>query len=359
MSNVHVDSEVMLHMMPAQAITPARRSTAVHDEAHRPLSFPFSSTGLFLAIKSDGQGNHLIVNLSDNGTLFAAFATKGATNYSNVHVLSPISPKDLDLPAAELKKKLLISVGQPQNANITQLHLNASTDGTYPLLVAIYPDQNKNLNLSHIAIAATSWTWTTDLRIPELAKGFIRMTAGKLAIGDGVFILYTVAGKLSLVFSTTEPGPKTIVYLKFPPSGGGLYHFSVDGAMKSGTIVTQLSADRLLDGQVENLFVAQSGTNFTAWWETKHHNSAFQRGKNDGQLVCTAVPLLSSGADAKFPPLLDPTSKSQQLAVMDHNFNLTVYKHSYETPMWNKTPLLTRQYADRDLCLCQWYQDYD
>ncbi|KZS87301.1 hypothetical protein SISNIDRAFT_491158 [Sistotremastrum niveocremeum HHB9708] len=386
MSNIHVDSELMLHMMPAQVITTARRFTAVHDEAHRPLLFSLSSTGRLLAIKSDGQGNHLIVNLSDvlgisgvaeafavtqsttvDGTLFVAFATKSGTNTSNLHVLSPLSPKDLDLPAAELKKKLLSSTGQPQNAQITQLHLNASTDGSYPLLVAIYTDQNKNLNISRIAITSTSWTWTTDLRIPELAKGFIGMAAGKLAIGDGVFILYTVAGKLSLVFSTTEPGQKTTVDLKFPPAatpgsiatfldddgfsnvlvaGGGLYHFSADDAMDSGTIATQLSRDKLLDGQVENLFVAQSGADFTAWWETKDHNLAFHRGKNDGSLIGTAVPLLSSGANAEFAPLLDPTSKSQQLVVMDDKSNLTVYEQSYETRMWNKTPLLIRQYTE-------------
>lgn len=142
MANIHVDSELMLHMMPAQPITTARRFTAVHDESHNPLLFSISSDGHFLAIKSDGCGRNVIIDLSNilnirdtahafavsqstdnSGMIFVAFATENGPYTSNLHVFSPLRPNDLDLPGTELRKKLLISSGQTQKARITQLHM--------------------------------------------------------------------------------------------------------------------------------------------------------------------------------------------------------------------------------------------
>ncbi|KAI0915914.1 hypothetical protein AcV5_010466 [Taiwanofungus camphoratus] len=382
MANIHVDSELMLHMMPAQPITTARRFTAVHDESHNPLLFSISSDGHFLAIKSDGCGRNVIIDLSNilnirdtahafavsqstdnSGMIFVAFATENGPYTSNLHVFSPLRPNDLDLPGTELRKKLLISSGQTQKARITQLHMNRSTNGSYPLLVSVYTDPNGDVNISRVAVAATSWKWTTDLHIPELAKGFIGMCAGTLSIGDGIFVLYTVLGKPSLMFSTTDPGDKITVDLKLPSSsnpgslstfydddgysnvliaGGGLYYLNADDCTQSGAVAKQISNNALYS-QVENIFVAQAGDAISAWFETKEHALGYQRVRNDGTLEGDAVPLLPSGSNAEFAPLIDMKSKSQLLIILDDDLRLSILEQSVDTRIWNKTPFLIHQ----------------
>lgn len=142
MANIKVDSELMLHMMAAEPITSTRRFISVRDSEQRPLLFSISSEGQFIAIKHNGSGSNVQINLGDilglrgqvdafsvtqssnaEGTLFIAFATKESEKSSHLHVLKPMKPSDLSLSNDELRGKLLLAPQQPTNARISQLHM--------------------------------------------------------------------------------------------------------------------------------------------------------------------------------------------------------------------------------------------
>ncbi|KIM41722.1 hypothetical protein M413DRAFT_444968 [Hebeloma cylindrosporum] len=384
MANIKIDSELMLHMMAAEPITSSRRFIAVRDSEHRPLLFSVTSEGQFVAIKSNGQGSNVQVNLGEilglraevhafvvtqssnaDGTLFIAFATKESANSSHLHVLKPIKPNDLNLSNDVLRSKLLLAVQQPTNARISELHMNPTTNTTPPLLVPVFHDVNGDLQIARIQITSTNWSWERDIAIPELAKSFIALRPGKLALGEGLFVLYKGGNKKpSLLFITTDdPQQTTTVDLGFPAdaepnsmstftdgkgftglfvAGNGLFLLNPKDCLSSGKIATKISSDPVYH-DIENIFIAQAGPTISAWFETEDHSLGYQRATNDGKLVGDPTLLLPAGSNAEFAPIIDPSSTSQILVILDDNNQLSLLEQSIDSQVWTSTPFLVER----------------
>ncbi|KAF5310920.1 hypothetical protein D9619_007751 [Psilocybe cf. subviscida] len=381
MAKVKTDSELMLHMMPAQPITSTKRFVAVRDDKARPLLFSVSTDNQFTVIRSNGKGTNVEQNLgkilgiqgavdafvvtqsSDAvGTLFIAVAVKTSDTSSRLYVLEPIIPSDLALPEEKLKTKLLAAVKQPTNARITQLHMNPTSSNKQPLFVVVYKDIHNAVQTSRVVTTANNWTWKDDLDIPELAKKFIAVCPGNVPIGQGLIILYEGGNKKpSLMFITTgDPSNRITVDCGFPDgvkptsmstftdvkghtglfvAGSGLHLVTALQLSSSGSRAKKVSSDPLFQS-VENLFVAQAGANLSAWFETADHSLGYQQATNDGALVGLATPLLPAGSTAEFAPIIDPTSSSQILVILNDANQLSLFEQSVNSKIWKRTLFL-------------------
>lgn len=85
-------------------------------------------------------------------------------------------------------------------------------------MIAAYKDVNFDVNIARIDVTPIAWIWTSDLRIPQIAKGFVDMCTATLGVGDGVFVVYKVSGRTAVLFSTTAPGRKILFDLHVPTS---------------------------------------------------------------------------------------------------------------------------------------------
>lgn len=97
----------------------------------------------------------------------------------------------------------------------------------YPLLIAAYKLVHKtstNGNIARILIndsgESPKWKWSENVRIYEQAKDATAVCAGRLKVGDGIFVLYKVQSETCLMFTTTDEDDygSYVIALNVPPS---------------------------------------------------------------------------------------------------------------------------------------------
>ncbi|KAG8899064.1 hypothetical protein FRC00_001937, partial [Tulasnella sp. 408] len=235
MANLHIDSQLMNHMLPASSINNKKHLLAIHDDKHQPLVFSvltfdahqaIGNDGHLYAIKSNSSGSNETINVSSaigargtvdafivkqandaDGGIFLAFSnTVPDLSASELHVLAPFKPEVLNTPD-QLTRYVIFGTAQNDKVKINALYMASamlpffrragqatkSTASNWPLLIASYnyvAEHNKDANISRILVEANKWRWTSDLRIYEQAKTTIGIAPGSLSVGDGLFVLY-------------------------------------------------------------------------------------------------------------------------------------------------------------------------
>lgn len=125
-------------------------------------------------------------------------------------------------------------------------------------------------------------------------------------------------------------------------AGNGLFLLNPKDALSSGNLATKVSSDPVYH-DIENLFIAQAGPSISAWFETEDHSLGYQRATNDGKLVGLPTLLLPAGSNAEFAPIIDPSSTSQVLVILDDSNQLSLLEQSVDTQVWTRTPFLVER----------------
>ncbi|KAG8924303.1 hypothetical protein FRC01_011679 [Tulasnella sp. 417] len=386
MADLHIDSQLMNHMLPATAISNKKHLLAIHDEKHQPLVFSIGNDGHLYAIKSNSSGSNDTINVSStvgargtvdafivkqasdaDGGIFLAFSnTVPDSSASELHVLGPFKPEILSTPD-QLTRYVIFGTAQNDKGQATK-----SNASNWPLLIASYnyvQEHNKDANISRILVEANKWRWTQDLRIYEQAKSTISIAPGTLSVGDGLFVLYKKSQRTTLMFTTIQiddDSPWT-VDLQVPEgsninsistyigpdnntglilAGDGLWHIPASEAWNSGNSIKQISSDPLYKGAT-NLHVAQSGEAVSIWFSNADRVLGYQHANNsgvDGQMLLgDPVPLRPASPTIDYSAIIDPSTKSQSFIVVENSDHLLLMEQATETEMWNSRPFLVNE----------------
>ncbi|KIO21514.1 hypothetical protein M407DRAFT_28906 [Tulasnella calospora MUT 4182] len=386
MADLHIDSQLMNHMLPANAIDNKKHLLAIHDEKHQPLVFSIGNDGHLYAIKSNSSGSNDTINVSsavgargtvdafivkqandsDSGIFVAFSNTIPDSSASELHVLGPFKPEVLNTPD-QLTHYVIFGTAQNDKGQA-----NKSQASDWPLLIASYnyiAEHNKDANISRILVEANKWRWTSDLRIYEQAKTTIAVAPGSLSVGDGLFILYKKDQRTTLMFTTIgvnddSPWTADIIvpegsnlnsistyiepdnYTGLILAGDGLWHIPAKDAWNSGNSVKKISSDPLYKGAT-NLHVAQSAEAASIWFSNADRVLGYQRANNsgvDGQMLLgEPVPLRPASSSIDYSAIIDPSTKSQSFIVVEDSSHLVLMEQATETKMWSSRPFLVNE----------------
>ncbi|EJU00471.1 hypothetical protein DACRYDRAFT_109190 [Dacryopinax primogenitus] len=386
MATATVDSELMYHQVAAQPfqVLSGAPFSCIRDAQDRPLTLSVGTDSCLYALKADptSENEHININVSSLIGATNAVAHFGVSQdvktkavylvvatAALVYVLPPFKPDDLVAAnASTLLKPLPCTQAQSSTEKVTRILLgDVITSGTYPLAIAAFTDAAGNADIARVLVSgSTSWAWDGQLGMPEEATGgMLDLCPGNCALGVGIYCLYVNAGVTNLMFQTTEAGARHYKFdLQVPQAaqriitykesnnlthllvlGGGLWHIPPDQTIHSGSQATQLSSDPLY-ATCAKLYLSQYGTDFSAWF-LSGTTLAYQQGiaGSAGILDGTPVPLLNkfSGPTANFAAIIDPTTASQSLVVMDTTSMLTIMEQPSDTYVWKTTPFLVKQ----------------
>jgi hypothetical protein len=148
MAQVHVDSEPLLHCMPASVFNSSFKFTAVLDESSKPLIFTVGQDKRFYVLKENQRGSFVQIDLTDklgisgevdafaitqststSRTLFIAAATRSESGDTKLYVLEPIVPAGLT-PEANLRRKLLLNADPPTSICISKMYIVSNRNFT-------------------------------------------------------------------------------------------------------------------------------------------------------------------------------------------------------------------------------------
>lgn len=172
MAHIHVDSELLLHHLPASAFNTAFQLETVLDENKNPLIFAVGSDKKLRAFKREEHGSFLPINLSAKlgvqgnvesfavaqygDVLFLVLSTSTTESGTSLSVLSPFKTSELlaadailrgkvlknysDLSKLQIRKLHIVSVARCSMSDFTQLILlqNKPNSEKWPLLTAVY-----------------------------------------------------------------------------------------------------------------------------------------------------------------------------------------------------------------------------
>ncbi|KAG8899066.1 hypothetical protein FRC00_001939 [Tulasnella sp. 408] len=394
MADLHIDSQLMNHMLPASSINNKKHLVAIHDERHQPLVFSIGSDGNLYAIKANGSGSNDSINVSASvgargtvdafivkqasdadGGIFLAFSnTVPDSPASELHVLAPFKPQVLNTPD-QLTRYIIFGVAQNDKVKINALYMGQaikSKVSEWPLLIASYnyvAEHNKDANISRVLVEANKWRWTSDLRIYEQAKATISIAPGTLSVGDGLFVLYKKDQRTTLMFTTIaidDDSPWT-VDLRVPdgsninsistyidPDGytglilawDGLWHIPAKYAADSGNTIKKISSDPVFRGAA-NMHVAQSSETVSVWFSNSDRVLGYQHADNSGNdaqmLLGAPIPLRPTSPSIDYSAIIDPSTRSQSFIVVEDSDHLLLMEQAIETKMWNSRPFLVNQ----------------
>lgn len=174
MAHIHIDSELLLHHLPASAFDTAFQLETVLDENKNPLLFAVGSDKKLRAFRRDEHGSFLPINLSAKlgvqgnvdsfgvtqygDVLFLVVSTSTAEGGTSLSVLSPFKTSELlaedavlrgkvlknydDLSKLQIRKLHIVSLAQCSMSDFSRLILlqNKPNSEEWPLLTAVYHD---------------------------------------------------------------------------------------------------------------------------------------------------------------------------------------------------------------------------
>ncbi|KAL7272159.1 hypothetical protein RUND412_005045 [Rhizina undulata] len=354
MAQVTFNSEFMKQIIPAVPIPKTAHFQVVHDEEFRPMIFSIGSDGVFYLIKSDSTGKNQLINLS------AKFKLSGKRRESSggsiVHVMEPIKPSQVDWAGnADLRPQLF--QGIKKDIIVKRFYLGNNDDGqSYPLLIVVFSNagnSNVDVNRIHVDVTAKSWSYKTDIQLPENTAAMTDMCIGNLSMARGVFTLYEIQGTYSLKFvglideefgvsfSTdliVPPGAKTLAsftnnegYTDLLIGGTGLFFFTAEDASNSGSNPTQVTSDNSFH-RIQEIYVAKADDRISVW---------ATNGDNTMTNATAPVPIMTQPqGGGRFAALLNPISNSQQFFVTSDRNQLSSFKQSGDTRLWKQTDLV-------------------
>ncbi|KIO21507.1 hypothetical protein M407DRAFT_218166 [Tulasnella calospora MUT 4182] len=367
MADLHIDSQLMNHLLPASSIDNKKHLVAIHDERHQPLVFSIGKDGNLYAIKANGSGSNDSINVSasvrargtvdafivkqandtDSGIFLAFSNTVPDSPASELHVLAPFKPEVLNTPD-QLTRYIIFGIAQNDKVKINALYM---------------------ANISRVLVEANKWRWTSDLRIYEQAKATVSIAPGTLSVGDGLFVLYKKNQRTTLMFTTIlidDDSPWTVDllvpngsninsistdidsdgYTGLILTGDGLWHIPARYAADSGNTIKKISSDPLFKGAT-NLHVAQSGETVSAWFSNADRVLGYQHANNssnDAQMLLgAAIPLRPTSPSIDYSAIIDPSTGSQSFVVVEDSEHLLLMEQAIETKMWNSRPFLVNQ----------------
>ncbi|KAF8253324.1 hypothetical protein K440DRAFT_657303 [Wilcoxina mikolae CBS 423.85] len=382
MAQVKFDSELMKQLIPAVPIPQSAQFHVVHDEQLRPMIFSIGNDGVFYLIKSDSSGKNQLINLSEkfklssnalafsvsqdvDQTIYLVFAEVGLPGQgSRLYVMEPKKPTEVDWAASSDLTPYLLK-GESKSITVRQMFLGTNDDGKgYPLLVVVFVGLDRptvDINRIEVDLTGKSWSFKTDLTLPENAAKMTAMCVGNLRSARGLFTLYEIQGTYSLKFIGVEgkfgvsfrtdlvvpPGAKSLSsftnkdgYTDLLVGGNGLFHFTASAASHSKSQATQVTSDSLFQG-LKELYVAKAAGQLSVWAENKDNNIVYQQMNIDTTGATPPTPLLSrEKGGGNFAALLNPTSGSQQFFVIGDNNTINLLEQSGDTRIWSPTPIV-------------------
>ncbi|KAG9006974.1 hypothetical protein FRB93_008240 [Tulasnella sp. JGI-2019a] len=368
----------MQHMLAADPIDTQHHLNAVRDERNQPLIFSIGNDGNLWTIKADERGANCSINISaaveaggkvdsfsviqatdGSAKIFLVFAaTKANQKASELYVIAPFAPADLNKASGPLK---LIPGTTKSDVTVQALHWMTS----YKAVL----DVNKDANIARIVVEPSKWEWYGDLRIPEHAIVAKYVCGGQLnAKYKGMFCLYDKENRQSLIFTNADVGDQSRLYIDITVpanakissmapyedkggntglflAGNGLWHIAKSDILAANPWeeakreISLVSSNVIFSGS-SNLAVAQANTELSLWFSNKDHTLGYQRATNDGKLTGEPTPLIPSGAAIDYTAILDHAIGSQSLLVVREKNKLTLMEQAKETDMWNSRELV-------------------
>ncbi|KAF8309552.1 hypothetical protein DL93DRAFT_1711422 [Clavulina sp. PMI_390] len=405
MAHIHVDSELLLHHLPASAFDTTFHIGSVLDKNKNPLLFAIGSDKKLRAFKRDISGTFLPVDVSaklglgavesfavaqHGSVIFLVLSSHTAEQGTSVTVLSPFTVSELLGADAAFRAKVLQNHDNLSKIHVSRLHINKPDSESWPLLVAIYRNGDglaqNDAKVARITPLGSKWEWSDDLGIAQVSKGVLDVSGGRHqseAVGEGLAILNKdVHQDVKLIFMNTardlngryhkeisfppHAAPCSIAPFLFPPSAlgpggetnflligkGGLFLITSDEMGRTNSEPRCLSTHPMFQ-QANELTIAQSsGWEFTAWFKTSDGSLAYQRATMsdlgaDCELHGDPVPLLDSSSHVvDYVPLLHPALNSQTLIVLNKEREVAMLQHAVASGMWERIPLLVKAPGD-------------
>ncbi|CCO29718.1 hypothetical protein RSOLAG1IB_05970 [Rhizoctonia solani AG-1 IB] len=403
-SNVTFDGEFMHQIVPAMPISSRNSFHAVRGSNNKQILFSIGDAGqLFLIRPDDSVGRCLLTDIgallgipktstisalavtqSNDMRIFVTFSVIGQPEIgsSEIHVVRPTHPNEWEsLDGTDISAWLLHGEVDPK-VGAYKLFLGPliGTEATYPSLIVVYTDLDKKVTDAarlDVRLPESRWTFDHSFTLPEDPSFLISACCGCIAPNRyGVFCLYEIQGKVSLIFSTLDTNIGTYKLQVRPDAkslatfinrdgltdlivgGSNLYYYPA-AVCRENFLEDEPEHFSVISGgplmsDLLQLFIAQEGpgTDISVFTCNKENNVLYQQfrinqGPKDESATLNAitppVPLLASAeGGGHFTAIFDAASGSQFLYILDYTGQLTFMEQSGVTRIWKANKILVQ-----------------
>ncbi|KAI1331436.1 hypothetical protein F5Y16DRAFT_422964 [Xylariaceae sp. FL0255] len=372
MISIKQDSELMTNYIPANPVTAGERFVGFYDESSRPACFSLSSDKKFnLVIQNEGaatlvdfgvqngfdsnfQAFHVQQGADKKLDICAAYDDDNGT--SGFFILHQIYPHDLLEPIAN--DQFIRGSGLPTIHHLFMSDFSNTGSKSAPLVFAAFQPPERITNtqdLGFIDVNGSSATLDRSWSLATNTDKILDVAFGTCDLGDGVFVLYEVAGKTKLQFKIIR-GDDFVVEPRIPD--GTFIATFIDPKYKEtilitgGQTLTSHFSDEFLstkkDGAVmaasmniKDIHVTQAGGELRVWYTTSalsvHYYTCSTSKLSQGSITN----LLPPGRAGRISPLLVTDGSKKQtssLLSVDRTGNLTLSQQDPNSLLWQRYP---------------------
>ncbi|OTA69582.1 hypothetical protein K449DRAFT_418966 [Hypoxylon sp. EC38] len=375
MITIKQDSELMTNYIPANPVPAGNRFVGIKDAHSRPACFSLSSDKkLNLIIQSDEAatlidfGEHVgirgnvqafDVQQSSNSDLSLCVAIDEGNGTSSFWFLNEIHPRDLtnNIPV----NKIVKGNGLPSIHHLFMSNFGKDGSSPTPLVFAAFQPTDRitreeqlgfiNIDGSTIKLD-TSWSLSTN------ADKIIDIAFGTCDLGDGLFVLYEVAGKSKIQFKIFQgPGDDFVVEPKCPPGVQSIAtfmdpEFNESVLITGGDVLSSHSSDQYLSTRkegdiisssmnIKDLHIAQADSELRIWYTTLASSVHYYTCKTSALSKGTTTPLLPKGRAGRISPLLAAHGSGKATSYVlsvGKTGNLTLLQQDPASKIWQNYP---------------------
>ncbi|KAI1415785.1 hypothetical protein F5Y13DRAFT_186641 [Hypoxylon sp. FL1857] len=375
MITIKQDSELMTNYIPANPVPAGNRFVAIKDAHSRPACFSLSSDKkLNLIIQSDdaailvdfgelagiyGNVQAFDVQQSSNSDLNICVAADEGDGTSSFWFLNKIHPRNLtdNVP----KDNIVKGNGLPSIHHLFMSNFGTDGSSPTPLVFAAFQPTDRitsEQQLGFINIVGSTIKLDTSWSLSTNPDKIIDIAFGTCDLGDGLFVLYEVAGKRKIqfkIFKGDDDG--FVVEPKCPPGVRGIATFMDPELNESvlitgGDVLSSHSSDQYLSTRkegdiiassmnIKDLHIAQAGGELIIWYATVASSVHYYACKTSALSKGAVTPLLPKGRAVRISPLLvshGSRKVTSYVLAAGGTGNLTLLQQDPASKIWQSYP---------------------